>query len=135
QNEEEDGRLYRDFAAALKDDYPASARMFVAMAEEEAEHRRRLFELFRTRFGDHIPLIRREDVKGFIRRQPFWMMRSFDIEAMRHRAETIEAENANFYRRAAERTSDLELRALLDELADAEAGHQTLAHELEAGIP
>src|SRR4029079_14153847 len=79
QNEEEDGRLYRDFAEGRRVAYPASSKIFEEMAEEDSEHRRRLLDLFKERFGDHIPLIRREDVKGFIRRNPFWMQQSFEI--------------------------------------------------------
>jgi rubrerythrin len=134
QSEEEDGRLYRDFAAMLRDQFPATAQIFSEMAEEESEHRRRLLALYHERFGDHLPLIRRDDIKGFARRQPVWMTPGFDIEAMRHRAESIEAENANFYRRAAGRTTDLAVRALLDELAEAEADHESLAHRLEQSM-
>jgi rubrerythrin len=135
QNEEEDGRLYRDFAEGLRTAYPASAKIFEAMAEEESEHRRRLLDLFKERFGDHIPLIRREDVSGFIRRTPFWMQQSFDIEKLRNRAETMEAEAANFYRKAAARSTDPEVRKLLDDLAEIEAGHEAHARQLEAGLP
>ena len=81
QNEEEDGRIYREFAERLREAYPASAGIFVGMADEENEHRRRLLELYRQRFGDHIPLIRREDVRGFIRRKPVWLTSRFDIDA------------------------------------------------------
>ena len=135
QSEEEDGRLYRESAARLRDNYPASADMFITMAEEESDHRRRLLELFQQRYGNEIPLIRREDVKGFARRRPLWMSPTLDIEAVRRRAETIEAENANFYRRAAARSTDPAVRALLGDLAEAEAGHETFAHKLQAGIP
>jgi rubrerythrin len=135
QNEEEDGRSYREIAARLRDDFPASAEMFIKMAEEESEHRRRLLELFEQRYGSDIPLIRREDVRGFARRRPLWMTPTLDIEAVRHRAETIEAENANFYRRAAARSTDPAVRSLLGDLADAESGHVSVAHKLEAGIP
>jgi rubrerythrin len=114
--------------------YPASASIFVEMADEENEHRRRLIELYRQRFGEHIPLIRREDVRGFIRRKPAWMTPGFDIDGVRRRAESMEAEAANFYRRAAARSSDTAVRTLLDDLADIEAGHENLAHTLEAGV-
>jgi len=134
QNEEEDGRIYREFAERMREPYPASAEIFVRMAEEENEHRRRLLEVFTERFGDHIPLIRREDVRGFIRRKPVWMSSSFDVDAMRERAESMEAEAANFYRRAAERSTDPAVRKLLGDLADIEAGHVTMAHDLEAGV-
>jgi rubrerythrin len=134
QNEEEDGRIYREFAERLRQSYPASAGIFVGMADEENEHRRRLLELYKERFGDHIPLIRREDVRGFIRRKPVWMSPTFDIDAMRDRARSMEDEAANFYRRAAARTSDPAVRTLLDDLADVEAGHADLADKLKAGI-
>ena len=131
QSEEEDGRIYRDFAEGLRANYPASARVFERMAEEESGHRRRLLDLFSERFGDHIPLVRREDVKGFIRRKPAWM-NGFDIDTVRHQAETMEAETANFYRLAAARTSDPAVRKLLGDLAEVESGHEAMAGRLEA---
>ena len=135
QNEEEDARLYRDFVERLRDDFPASAKIFAEMADEENGHRQMLFELYRGRFGEHIPLIRREDIRGFIRRKPVWMSGTFDIDAMRQRAESMEEEAANFYRRAAARTSDAAVRKLLDDLADIEAGHEAHARQLTEGIP
>jgi rubrerythrin len=135
QNEEEDGRLYRDFADGLRQDYPASADIFTTMAEDEANHRRMLLDLYRERFGDHIPLIRREDVRGFIRRPAFWLQPSYDIERLRHRAESMEAEAVAFYRRAAERSSDPAVRKLLGDLADIEAAHESHARELVAAMP
>jgi rubrerythrin len=135
QNEEEDGRIYRDFVERLRDDFPASAKVFEEMADEENGHRQMLFELYRERFGEHIPLIRRDDIRGFIRRQPVWMTDTFDIDAMRQRAESMEEEAANFYRRAAARTSDAATRKLLGDLADIEAGHEAHARELTEGIP
>jgi erythrin-vacuolar iron transport family protein len=134
QNEEEDGRIYREFADRMREDYPASAEIFIKMADEENEHRRRLLELFQLRFGDHIPLIRREDVRGFIRRKPVWMSTGYDVDAMRERAASMEAEAANFYRRAAARSPDPEVRKLLGDLADIEAEHEALAQRFEAGV-
>ncbi len=135
QNEEEDGRIYHDFVERLRDDFPASAKIFAEMAEEENGHRQMLFDLYRERFGEHIPLIRREDIRGFIRRKPVWMNETFDIDAMRERAESMEEEAANFYRRAAARTSDAGVRKLLGDLADIEAGHEAHARALTEGIP
>jgi rubrerythrin len=135
QAEEEDGRIYREMAEQLRRDYPASAVVFDRMAEEESEHRRRLLELFQERFGAHIPLIRREDVRGFMKRKPMWMSASYDIDAIRGRAASMEAEAANFYRRAAARSSDPEVRSLLGDLAEIEAGHESTAENLEAAIP
>ena len=135
QNEEEDGHIYRDFAERLRKDFPASANVFAEMADEENGHRQMLFEMYRTRFGEHIPLIRRDDVRGFIRRKPVWLTETYDVDAMRQRAESMEAEAVNFYRRAATRTSDATLRKLLDDLADIEAGHEQHARALTTGIP
>ncbi|MGE0752137.1 MAG: iron exporter MbfA [Variibacter sp.] len=134
QSEEEDGRIYREFAEGLRKTYPASAGMFLEMAEEENEHRRRLLDLFQTRFGDHIPLIRRDDIRGFIKRKPAWMMQSFDIATVRRRAETMEAETRRFYANAAARSSDPAVRKLLGDLADVEAQHQALAQQLEDDV-
>ena len=135
QNEEEDARIYRDFVERLRDDYPASAKIFEEMADEENGHRQMLIDLYRERFGEHIPLIRREDIRGFIRRKPVWMNEAFDINAMRERAESMEEEAENFYRRAAARTSDAGVRKLLGDLADIEAGHEAHARALTEGIP
>jgi len=135
QAEEEDGRIYREMAEQLRSDYPASAVVFDRMAEEESDHRRRLLELFQERYGDNIPLIRREDVRGFMRRKPMWMSATYDIDAIRGRAASMEAEAANFYRRAAARSSDPKVRMLLGDLAEIEAGHEATAEHLEAGVP
>ena len=129
--EEEDGRIFRDFAEGLRDTYPASAKVFDVMAEEESEHRRMLIELFRERFGEHIPLVRREDVRGFVRRRPIWLTRPLGLEAVRRRAEELEQETANFYREAAKQVSDAGIRKLLVDLAEIEAVHASKAHRLE----
>lgn len=135
QAEEEDGRIYREMAGQLRKDYPASAAIFDGMAEEETEHRRRLLELFQERYGNDIPLIRREDVRGFMRRKPMWMSSSYDIDSIRSRAASMEAEAANFYHRAAARSSDPAVRKLLGDLAEIEAGHEATAENLEASVP
>ncbi len=129
--EEEDGRIYRDFAEGLRDSYPVSAKMFEAMAEEESEHRRMLIELFRERFGEHIPLVRREDVRGFVRRRPIWLTKPLGLDAVRRRAEELEQETANFYREAAKQVSDAAIRKLLVDLAEIEVVHASKAHRLE----
>jgi rubrerythrin len=134
QAEEEDSRLYREMAEKLRGEYPASAGVFDGMAEEENEHRRRLLTLFEERFGNTLPLIRREDVRGFMKRKPFWISTSFDIDTIRKRAASMEAEAANFYRRAAEKSADPAVRKLLGDLADAEAGHESTADHLEAEV-
>jgi len=130
-NEEEDGRIYGEFADALRESYPATAEMFEAMRVEEAGHRDRLLTLFRQRFGDHIPPIRREDVRGFLKRRPVWMMRPLGVKVARRQAEIMEMEASRFYSRAASRTSDAALRELLNMLADEERKHTLAAGEYE----
>jgi rubrerythrin len=130
-NEEMDGRIYADFAARLKDNYPATAEVFKEMEAEEDTHRRRLIDEFQRRFGEHIPLIRREDVKGFINRKPVWLVRTLGIDTVRHYAESMEIETQRFYERAADNVSDASTRKLLGDLAQAERKHVQLADELE----
>src|SRR5713226_7178380 len=84
--EEEDERVYADFAEGLRQDFPASAAVFDGMRAEEAGHRRRLIELYRAKFGEHIPLIRRQDVKGFVQRKPVWLVRPLGLDAVRQQA-------------------------------------------------
>ena len=130
-SEEEDGRIYGEFVEALRDHYPSTAEMFRRMSEEESEHRRALIELHRERFGEHIPLIRRQDVKGFIRRKPVWLVRPLGLETVRRQAESMEVETRNFYERAAARTTDAGMRKLLGDLAAAERGHVAVAGSIE----
>ncbi|MEO9188797.1 MAG: iron exporter MbfA [Acetobacteraceae bacterium] len=131
-NEEEDGRIYADIAEGLRDDYAATAGLFTDMAAEEGDHRRRLIELYQEKFGEHIPLIRRHDVRGFMRRNPVWQFRPLDLDAVRDLAESMELETQHFYRRAASRTTDASVRKLLGDLADAEVAHEHLASRLKA---
>jgi rubrerythrin len=128
--EEEDARVYLEYAHGLEDRYPASAKIFTDMAAEESEHRRRLIELYRRRYGEHIPLIRRQDVRGFVQHKPIWMVRPLGLEAVRAQAEAREYETRQFYQRAQARTTDAGVRKLLGDLAAAEAGHESLAHRL-----
>jgi rubrerythrin len=130
-NEETDGRIYADFAARLRSDYPATAQVFKEMEAEEDNHRRKLIDEYRRRFGDHIPLIRREDVRGFVSRKPVWLIQSLGIDTVRHYAETMESETQHFYERAAEKVSDASTRRLLGDLAEAERNHVVLADELQ----
>jgi rubrerythrin len=129
--EEEDGRIYGDFIDGLRDTYPASAKMFEEMQAEESEHRASLIEIYRQRFGDHIPLIRRQDVKGFVQRRPMWLVRPLGIHAVRKQVEIMELETRRFYERAMQQVSDAGVRKLLGDLADAERKHSTAAHALE----
>jgi len=128
--EEEDSRVYLEYAHGLEDKYPASAKVFTEIAEEENEHRRRLIELYRARFGEHIPLIRRQDVRGFVQHRPIWMVRPLGLDTVRRQAEAREYETRQFYLRAQERATDAGMRKLLGDLAAAEASHETLAHRL-----
>ncbi|HTS75837.1 MAG TPA: ferritin family protein [Bryobacteraceae bacterium] len=129
--EEEDERVYSDIAEGLRQNFPGSAAMFDGMREEESGHRRRLIELYRQKFGDHIPLIRRQDVKGFIYRRPVWLIRPLGLETVRNLAATMEMETRRFYEAAAARTHDPNIRQLLDDLAQEERVHQVRAEELE----
>lgn len=128
--EEEHGRIYTEYAEGLKENYPASARIFTKMGEEENEHRRWLIALFQQKFGDHIPLIRRHDVAGFVRHEPIWMVRPLGLERVRAQAEDIERETRNFYRSSLERTNDAAIRKLLGDLAVIEDRHVRMAHQL-----
>ncbi|TIL29399.1 iron exporter MbfA [Mesorhizobium sp.] len=130
-SEEDDGRIYRAYADGLADRFPHSARVFEEMAEEEDGHRDSLIELHRERFGERIPLIRREHVKGYYERKPDWLVRPLGIEHVRQQAESMERQAYLFYVEAAKRTSDASTRKLLDNLAVAEQGHETLAQRLE----
>src|SRR5712691_1373989 len=129
--EEEDGRIYGEFADALRDEYPSTAQMFEEMREEEAVHRDRLIEMFRQRFGEHIPLIRRENVKGFLQRRPVWLVRPLGVKVARKQAELMELEAQRFYHKAASRTADASTRELLNQLADEERKHTQTASALE----
>ena len=129
-NEDEDSRIYRGFAEGLRQKYAASAKVFDEMADEEVRHRTMLFELYRSKFGEYLPLIRRHDVKGFISKKPLWLMSPLNLDEVRKFAENMEYEAARFYRRAAETTRDASVRQLLVELAEIETEHEGLAHKL-----
>src|SRR6202163_1820535 len=130
-SEEEDGRIYGEFADALRESYPATAKMFEEMRQEEVVHRDRLLAMFRQRFGDHIPLIRRENVKGFLTRRPTWLVRPLGVNVARRQAEVMELEAQRFYQRAVARTTDASTRELLNKLADEERKHTQTAGNLE----
>ncbi|MBI1385019.1 MAG: rubrerythrin family protein [Rhizobiales bacterium] len=133
-SEEDDARIYRMYAERLRQDYPASTAMFEAMAEEEDEHRHRLIELHKRRFGNTIPLIRREHVAGFYSRRPVWLVENLGLERIREEASMMERDAARFYESAAKRTSDADTRKLLGDLAAIEAMHQERAEELESDL-
>ena len=130
--EEEDERVYADFAEGLRENFAASAAVFDGMRDEESGHRRRLIELYRQRFGEHIPLIRRHDVKGFVQRKPTWLVRPLGLDVVRKQASTMEVESRQFYEKAAARTQDAGVRQLLDDLAQEERSHEDRAEKLTA---
>lgn len=130
--EEEDSRVFRDFAECLRANFPASAELFVKMAAEEDGHRHRLIELYRERFGEHIPLIRREDVKGFIARRPTWFTTTMRPERAREEAALMEIQARRFYEAAACKATDAAIRQLLGDLAHEEQQHQHTVEEINS---
>ena len=128
--EEEDARIYADFAEGLSENYPASAQVFEGMRQEESGHRRRLFELYKRKFGEHIPLIRRDDVRGFVKRRPVWLYKPLGLDVVRKQASAMEMEIRRFYEKAAATTQDASLRQLLGDLAEEERSHSMRADEL-----
>ena len=130
-SEEDDARIYRQYGERLRDEFPGSAAVFDEMAEEENEHRRRLIELHKQRFGDVIPLIRREHVSGYYARKPVWLVENLGLDRIREEADAMERQAEHFYRMAAERTVDADTRKLLGDLAVAEASHSNKAAALQ----
>ena len=131
QLEEEDSRVYGDFAEGLKETYPETAKVFQEMQAEESRHRQSLLDTYQKRFGDHIPLIRRQDVKGFVERRPVWLFRPLGINTVRKQVELMELETERFYERALQRISDPSTRKLLGDLAEVERQHYDFAGSLE----
>jgi len=129
-SEEEDSRIYMVFAEDLKDRYPDSAKLFEEMAEEERGHRHMLLELYEQRFGPNLPPIRREDVRGFLRRRPIWLTKNLPLDTIRKEVETMELQAGRFYARAAEQAQDVGVRRLLGDLAEAERSHEKTATRL-----
>lgn len=129
-NEEEDARIYQAFAEHLQAEFPASAKLFENMAEEERGHRTSLYALYQTRFGEHLPPIRREDVRDFLKRRPIWWTLNLGIDYIRREAQAMEEQAANFYERAATLTTDVAVRKLFIELAEVERAHEQHAGEI-----
>jgi rubrerythrin len=109
-NEEEDSRIYRDFAEGLRPGFPDTAKMFEEMAAEEVHHRGLLYDLYRAKFGEHMPLVRRQDVRVFMRHKPVWLVRPLGLDEVRKYAAAMEYETARFYRKAAESAHDASVR-------------------------
>jgi erythrin-vacuolar iron transport family protein len=133
-NEDEDNRTYLGFAEGLRKNFPNSAKIFEEMAAEEACHRAMLYDLYRSKFGEFVPLVRRGDVRGFIRHKPLWLVRPLGLDEVRKYAAAMEYETARFYRKAAARSHSASVRELLVKLAEAEDRHQDLAAQLDQRI-
>src|ERR1700692_110093 len=133
--EEEDGRVFADFAEGLRETYPATAKLFDDMGAEESEHRAMLIETYRARFGEHIPLIRREDVKGFAPRKSYWLARPLKIADVRKQAELMELETRQFYQKAIGQVTDAGIRKLLGDLEEIERKHQVTAGAMQESMP
>jgi erythrin-vacuolar iron transport family protein len=132
--EEEDGRVYADFADGLREPYPETAKIFDELRGEESQHRASLIETYRSRFGDHIPLIRRQDVKGFVQRRPLWLSRPLRIQDVRKQVEVMELETRRFYERAIQQVRHAGVRKLLGDLAEVERRHYATAESLQQTI-
>lgn len=132
--EEQDGRIYADFADGLRETYPDTAKIFEEMREQEQQHRNSLIETYRQRFGEHIPLIRREDVKGFVQRRPLWLSRPLRINDVRKQVEIMELETRRFYERSIQHVTDAGIRKLLGDLAEVERQHYVTAGSLQEKI-
>jgi rubrerythrin len=131
-SEEEDGRIYRDFAEGLRVDFPATAELFIRMADEESGHRHRLLDLYQRKFGEHVPLIRRQDVDGFNIRRPSWLATSLHPEKARQEAAHMEQDARRFYEAAAQKSGDAAVRQLLGDLANEELKHENTAESVNA---
>ncbi len=129
--EEEDERVYADLVEGLREGFPASAAVFDEMRSDESRHRRLLLELYREKFGEHIPLIRRQDVRGFVKRNPLWLVQPLNLDKVRNQVRATEMETLRFYERVAARAQDASIRQLLDDLAQEERHHHERASELE----
>ncbi len=129
-NEEEDSRIYLNFAQRLKPQFPGSAKVFEEMAVEEQGHRHMLLALYETKFGKEMPYITRADVRGFLKRRPVWLMEGLRLDVARRQAEVMELEAAQFYAKSAERSRDTDVRKLLGDLSEIEKKHESLAAKL-----
>jgi rubrerythrin len=130
--EEEDARIYDDFADGLEENHPDQAAKFKELRHQEDGHRHRLLDLYRARFGDHIPLLRRENVRGFVRRRPVWLTRPLGLKAVQKAAELMELETKRFYERSGRRATDTGIRQLLGDLAEEERNHAKTAEDIGA---
>ncbi len=126
-SEEDDSRIYGQFAERLKERYPGTARTLITMRDEELGHAHRLMETFKASYGENLPFVRRQDVKGFLTRKPLWLSKLLTVDQVRKEVEIMEYEARGFYEAAAKQTSNISVRKLLNELALVEAGHEEMA--------
>jgi len=134
--EEEDEHFYADLSEAVRKNFPASAAIFDSMKAQETGHRQRLTELYRQKFGEHIPFIRRQDVKAFLERKSVWLYQPINLERIRKQVGAMEVESRRFYEKAAARSQDVSIRRLLDDLAQEEQSHVERAEDLQqANLP
>jgi rubrerythrin len=129
--EEEDALIYEDFADGLTESFPEQAAKFRSMRREEDGHRHRLLELYKSRFGEHVPHIRRQDVRGFVDRKPVWLIRPLGLKTVQKAAESMEVETRRFYEAVARRTTDAGIRQLVGDLAEEERVHARTAEQIE----
>lgn len=130
-SEEEDSRIYQTFADRCRENFPASTKMFEEMAQEERDHRNRLYHVYNEKFGEHLPAIRRDDVRGFLKRKPVWLTKRLTLDRMRQEVAVMEMETVKFYTKAAEQSRDVNTRELFTRLAEVEKYHEQRAAELE----
>jgi rubrerythrin len=129
--EEEDGKIYGEFAERMRSAYPKTAEALAAMRDEESGHRHQLIETYRKKFGDYIPLIRRQDVRGFVNRKPIWLNRVLTVDQVRKEIGSMEQETQRFYEISAQKSTSAPVRELLSDLAEQESKHVEIAEELE----
>lgn len=128
--EEDDARIYGDFANRLEADYPETAKMLREMEKEEHGHAAMLKSMYQNQFGEHIVYVRRQDIKGFIRRKPVWLNKILTVNHVRKEVEVMELEAMRFYEVSARRAKDPAIRQLLEQLAAAEQTHEDKAVQL-----
>lgn len=133
--EEEDARIFADLADGLRETYPSVAAKFDELRAEEDGHRHRLLDLYRSRFGDHVPLVRPQDVRGFVERKPVWLVRPLGLAAAQRQAQIMELETRRYYEAAQRRATDVGIRQLLGDLAEEERKHGGEADALAAATP
>src|SRR5207244_13478202 len=131
---DEDGRTYADSSYDLRETHPDTAKIFDEMRDEESQHRASLIDIYRQRFGEHIPLMRLQDVKGFVQRRPVWLVQPLRINEVRKQVEVMELETRRFYERAIQQVSDAGIRKLLGDLAEGERRHYATAELLQESI-